>query len=67
MQQGTVKWFSPEKRYGFISGDNGRDAFVHQTAIQMDGFRTLEQGQRVSYDEEQTERGIMAINVNVHQ
>lgn len=47
--------------------DNGRAAFVHQTAIQMDGFHTLEQGQRVSYDEEQTERGIMAINVNVQQ
>jgi len=67
MVTGTVKWFSPKKGYGFIAGDNGTDAFVHHTAILTNGFRTLEEGQRVSYDEEPTEKGSRAINVEKEQ
>ena len=48
--QGTVKWFSPEKGYGFISQDGGEDLFVHFSEIQMDGYKTLEEGQSVSFD-----------------
>ncbi|MGI6534813.1 MAG: cold-shock protein [Eggerthellaceae bacterium] len=50
MAQGTVKWFSPEKGYGFISQDGGEDLFVHFSEIQMDGYKTLEEGQSVSFD-----------------
>lgn len=49
MQHGVVKWFDPVKGYGFIAGDTGTDIFVHQSDILMKGFRTLEVGQRVSY------------------
>ncbi|PRW63562.1 cold-shock protein [Actinopolyspora mortivallis] len=50
MAVGTVKWFNPEKGYGFIATDNGSDVFVHYTAIDMDGFRTLDEGDRVEYE-----------------
>lgn len=50
MAQGTVKWFSPEKGYGFISQEGGEDLFVHFSEIQMDGYKTLEEGQSVSFD-----------------
>lgn len=50
MAQGSVKWFNPEKGYGFISQENGEDLFVHYSEIKMDGFRTLEDGQKVSFD-----------------
>ena len=51
MNKGTVKWFNAEKGYGFISNDEGgSDVFVHFSAIQSDGFRTLEEGQKVTYD-----------------
>ena len=51
MIQGTVKWFNPDKGFGFISNDEGGDdVFVHFSAIQTDGFKTLEEGQKVSYD-----------------
>lgn len=63
MQQGTVKWFDAVKGYGFIAGDTGMDIFVHQSDILMKGFRTLEVGQRVSYQIESTEKGNKAINV----
>lgn len=63
MQQGTVKWFDAVKGYGFIAGDTGTDIFVHQSDILMKGFRTLEVGQRVSYQIESTEKGNKAINV----
>ena len=53
MVQGTVKWFNAEKGFGFISNDNGgEDVFVHFTAIISDGFRTLEEGQKVTFDME---------------
>lgn len=63
MQHGTVKWFDPVKGYGFISGDDGRDVFVHQSNILMKGFRLLEVGQRVSYQVELEEKGNKAVNV----
>lgn len=63
MQQGVVKWFDPEKGYGFIAGEDGKDLFVHQSNILMKGFRKLEIGQRVSYQVETTEKGDNAINV----
>lgn len=51
MNNGTVKWFNAEKGYGFISNDEGgQDVFVHFSAIQSDGFRTLQEGQKVTYD-----------------
>ena len=50
MAQGTVKWFNAEKGYGFIAVDGGADVFVHYSAIQMDGYRTLEEGQRVDFE-----------------
>lgn len=65
MQNGTVKWFDAVKGYGFIVGDDGKDAFVHQSNILMKGFRVLEVGQRVSYQIEPTEKGNKAINVVV--
>ena len=50
MAQGTVKWFNAEKGYGFIAVDGGQDVFVHYSAIQMDGYRSLEEGQRVEFE-----------------
>ena len=52
MNQGTVKWFNPAKGFGFISDDGGDDVFVHFSAIIADGFKTLEEGQKVTYDTE---------------
>jgi CspA family cold shock protein len=63
MAQGTVKWFSAEKGYGFISRDDGDDVFVHYTAIAGDGFKSLEQGQRVSFDVTDGRKGPQAANV----
>ena len=50
MAEGTVKWFNPEKGYGFISREDGDDIFVHFSEIQMDGYKTLDEGQRVSFE-----------------
>ena len=50
MAEGTVKWFNPEKGYGFISREGGDDIFVHFSEIQMDGYKTLEEGARVSFE-----------------
>ena len=50
MAEGTVKWFNPEKGYGFISRENDDDIFVHFSEIQMDGYKTLDEGQRVSFE-----------------
>lgn len=63
MAQGTVKWFSDQKGYGFIEQDGGGDVFVHFSAIQGDGFRSLEEGQRVQFDVAQGAKGLQAQNV----
>src|SRR5699024_4234793 len=63
MEQGTVKWFNAEKVFGFISREDGSDVFVHFSAIQDEGFKTLEEGQSVSFDVEETDRGPQAANV----
>jgi cold shock protein len=62
---GTVKWFNASKGYGFIARDGGEDVFVHQTAIQAKGYRTLEEGQRVEFDVEMGAKGPKASNVTV--
>jgi CspA family cold shock protein len=64
MATGTVKWFSDDKGFGFITPDEGsRDLFVHHSGINADGYRTLPEGARVSYDEEQGDKGPKAVNV----
>jgi CspA family cold shock protein len=63
MANGTVKWFNDAKGFGFISQDGGEDVFVHHTAIQMDGFRTLKEGQKVEFDVVQGPKGLQAANV----
>ncbi|MBP1933317.1 cold-shock protein [Ammoniphilus resinae] len=64
MQQGTVKWFNSEKGFGFIEVEGGEDVFVHFSAIQGEGFKTLEEGQKVTFDVEKGQRGPQATNVN---
>ncbi|WP_027086087.1 cold-shock protein [Cohnella panacarvi] len=63
MQQGTVKWFNADKGFGFIEVEGGNDVFVHFSAIQGDGFKTLDEGQRVSFNVVQGNRGPQAENV----
>lgn len=63
MAKGTVKWFNATKGYGFISTENGEDVFVHYSAIQGDGFKTLEEGQEVEFEIVQGEKGPQATNV----
>ena len=65
MEQGTVKWFNESKGYGFIQKENGEDIFVHHTGIQSEGFRTLNEGDKVEFDIEQTQKGPRAISVTV--
>lgn len=65
MLTGKVKWFNTEKGYGFIIDANGKDVFVHYSSIQADGFKNLEEGQTVSYDLVETDRGPQANNVKV--
>jgi cold shock protein len=60
---GTVKWFNASKGYGFIERQGGPDVFVHFTAIQSDGFRTLQEGQRVEFSIEKGPKGLQAANV----
>ena len=63
MSQGTVKWFNDSKGYGFITTDEGKDVFVHFSAIVGEGFKTLAEGQRVSFDIKQGPKGPAAENV----
>ena len=63
MAQGTVKWFSNEKGYGFIEREEGDDVFVHFTAINMEGYKTLTEGQRVEFEVVQGDKGLQAANV----
>lgn len=63
MIQGTVKWFDPAKGYGFIQRDGGGDVFVHHTAIVTEGFRSLEEGQRVEFEVADGNKGPKAVNV----
>jgi CspA family cold shock protein len=65
---GTVKWFNAEKGFGFISQpDGGADVFVHHTAIQMNGFRSLEEGQAVEFDLQEGPKGLQAVDVRLAQ
>lgn len=66
MREGTVKWFSNEKGYGFIETSDGEDVFVHYTGIVAEGFKTLEEGQSVSFEVEEGNRGPQATNVSVN-
>ncbi len=61
--QGTVKWFNATKGYGFISREGGEDVFVHHSAIQAEGYRTLNEGQRVEFTVERGPKGLQASNV----
>ena len=61
--QGTVKWFNASKGYGFIAREGGEDIFVHYSALQSDGYRTLDEGQRVEFTVERGAKGLQASNV----
>lgn len=63
MEQGTVKWFNDDKGYGFITRESGDDVFVHFSAIQGDGFKSLSEGQHITFEVEEGERGLQAANV----
>ena len=64
MNKGTVKWFNNQKGYGFISDEGGSDVFVHYSGLNMDGFKTLEEGAAVEYDIVDGDKGPQAVNVN---
>jgi CspA family cold shock protein len=63
MPQGTVKWFNDAKGYGFLQEDNGGDVFVHHSEINMPGFKTLAEGERVEFERTQGPKGPKAVNV----
>ena len=63
MNKGTVKWFNNQKGYGFISDEAGIDVFVHYTGLNMEGYKTLEEGQEVEYEVTEGAKGPQAINV----
>lgn len=65
MKEGIVKWFNERKGFGFIEKDDGGDVFVHFSAIEGDGFKTLSEGQRVQFGEEEDTKGTRAVNVEV--
>ena len=65
MADGIVKWFSGEKGYGFIEQENGPDVFVHHSNINAQGFKSLKEGDRVTFDIEQGQKGPTALNVTV--
>jgi len=60
---GTVKWFNDRKGYGFISRANGKDVFVHFSNIVQEGFKSLKEGDKVTFDVQETKRGLQAVNV----
>ncbi len=62
---GTVKWFNAEKGYGFITGEDGKDVFAHFSQIQSNGFKSLEEGQKVTFDVAQGQKGLQAENIVV--
>jgi len=64
MPEGTVKWFNDSKGFGFIALNEGKDLFVHHTAIQMDGFRTLQEGEKVQFEIVEGPKGPQAANVS---
>jgi CspA family cold shock protein len=63
MEQGTVKWFNANKGYGFIKRDSGEDVFVHYNAITGEGFKSLDEGDRVQFEVQQGPKGLQAANV----
>jgi CspA family cold shock protein len=63
VEKGSVKWFNDAKGYGFIAQDNGEDVFVHHSEIQMEGFKTLSEGDRVEFEIAQGPKGLQAKNV----
>ena len=63
MAQGTVKWFNAEKGFGFIAQENGPDVFAHFSEIQTNGFKSLDEGQKVTFDVTEGQRGPQAINI----
>lgn len=67
MSKGTVKWFNNQKGYGFITDESGTDVFVHYTGLNMEGYKTLEEGAKVEYEIVQGTKGPQATNVTVIQ
>ena len=65
LAEGTVKWFSNDKGYGFIAREGGEDVFVHHSKIEMEGYRSLTEGQRVEFEVEQGPKGLQATNVRM--
>ena len=63
MANGTVKWFNATKGFGFITSEDGQDLFAHFSAIQSDGFKSLDEGQKVEFDVEDGQRGPQAVNI----
>ena len=61
MTKGTVKWFNPDKGFGFITSEDGQDVFAHFSQIQTSGFKTLDEGQKVTFDVEAGQRGPQAV------
>lgn len=64
METGTVKWFNDDKGFGFIEQEIGEDVFVHYSEIQSDGFKSLDEGDEVEFELEETEKGLAATNVS---
>ncbi|PJF33359.1 MAG: cold-shock protein [Phototrophicales bacterium] len=65
MEKGTVKWFNGTKGYGFITTDSGEDVFVHYNSIEGDGYRSLDEGDKVQFDLESGPKGMQAVRVSV--
>ena len=67
MRKGTVKWFNAQKGYGFISCEDGEEIFVHYSGLNMNGFKTVMEGQKVEFDVQDGEHGTLAVNVTLVQ